>query len=166
MTWEDKYTVKMGDYGEWLVDEELIRRGFTIYKPITKNAHPFDRLVYSKYDSNQCNHEGFILEIKTKPRRMMYADTGIDVKLFNHYRELSERNKLKLFIMFVDYVEKQIYGTWLKDLETPEMGYPLKERTKGGKWVIYFPLNKMKVFKQLTDEEIENIKKYNQSKYW
>ncbi len=80
----NKITTKKGNIGEKLIDAFLIKKGCKFYFPGFNGSHLFDRFCYRiKKDGTI---ESFIVEIKTKPRRNNYPDTGIDLHSYNNYK--------------------------------------------------------------------------------
>ena len=154
MNWQDKAEVKKGNIGEQIINEYLESKGFVIYKPITNGAHAFDKLAIK--DKQQL----IIAEVKTKARRNKYADTGIDMKHFETYQNISKKHNLPIFIFFVDEMLGEVYGNWLTKLIEPRDNYPLIQND-----IIYFPLTNMRNIKKLTIQEVELLKKYSKRNY-
>ena len=160
--WHDLRTVKKGDYGEKLVADYFESRGWVIYNPRTDKAHGFDGYLYK--DGKQ-----IALEVKTKPRCLKYPETGFDEYAFQRYKKLSEEKNMPVVIAFVDELEKQIYGNWLSELNKPlktenpnEQDYPkVVGHTGGNKLTRYFPLKFMRLFRNLTDDEVDILKSFN-----
>jgi hypothetical protein len=148
-------TAQKGNIGEDLVDKKLFLLGYQTYKPSFNESHKFDRLIFSKKTNTF-----YISDIKTKPSRKFFPDTGIDVKHFNTYMESSKNTSLDFLLLFVDELSKTIYGNTLKELtkisfvehNSKTIEYPLIQ-----KGIIYFPLEKMIKFADLTDEEANII---------
>lgn len=153
--WEKRITVIKGDTGEKIVTEYLVRRGYIPYKPEPVGAHPFDRLCATP-DKKHI----FIAEIKTKPARVHYPDTGIDIRHYRDYENVSKAHNLEVFIFFVDQDSKQIYGNKLSELvlertvehKGKQIKYPLQDRG-----IIYFPLVAMKRIGELSDQQCETL---------
>jgi hypothetical protein len=137
-------TVQKGYMGEAEVDKYLIGKGIVPYSPITGVAHPFDRLCAS-----QDKKRIFIAECKAKASRSRYPDTGINLSSYQDYKNIMEIYKIDVWLFFVDEYLKKIYGNSLSELEKPReiiipwrgpTNYPLIDRSKYGKDIIYFPL--------------------------
>lgn len=158
---KDRPETKKGDVGEGIVDDRLTKLDYTIYKPITDNAHSFDRLVMYK-KGRVC-----ILEVKSKTRRKLYPDTGIDHRSYLEYRNKGEKLNLPVILLFVDEDMKTVYGNTLSKLEeeitvdvrNKKVTYPLLDRG-----IIYFHLSKMKKFFTITADECELLKEYTTKK--
>ena len=146
--WHEKRETKIGDYGEELVIKHLESKNFVCYKAVTNASHPFDFLV-SK------NDELFFVEVKTKPRRKYYPDTGFDIRSYKRYLRACETTGRRMFVFFVDVQQKQIYGNFLDELEErciERFVYPFEDRG-----IRYYPLSKMKIIRELSDEEVNTI---------
>lgn len=154
--------VEKGNFGEQIVDKWLASKGLIVYKPTTNNAHGFDRLV--SVDKSSL----VIVEVKTKPKRLYFPDTGINIKHFEGYKEVSEKHSIPVCIFFVDEILKQIYCGWLSELiqekqinwKGKQIAYPLTS-----KGIVYFYQPSMKVIHYLTDEEVKEIKSLSNSNY-
>ena len=163
MSWQDKTTVKKGNWGERYVEKHLLKHGYVPFKSVSDTAHPFDRLVASR-DKKSIS----IAEIKTKPRRLYYPDTGFDIRSYEDYKAISQKHNLGVYIFFVDEHEKQIYGNFLSILDEPceieykgrKLSYPLND-----KGIRYFPLAKMNKIADLTEIEATILRKLSTRKY-
>lgn len=158
-----KTTVK-GTYGEDVCFEYLRRRGHTVYRPDRDDrAHPFDTLLVHGQSM-----EITIADVKTKPRREAYPDTGINERHFCKYTTASIRNKLRVFLFFVDETEGRIYGNFLDILtERHEIVHNGKKevypKNYGG--IVYFPLEKMKTICWIPDDEISKLKEMRNTSF-
>ena len=161
MKWNDKPQVKKGNLGEDAVERFLEEQGFVIYKPVTDAAHPFDRLCVK--DKNTV----FAAEIKTKPKRTYYPDTGFDYTHYEDYQRMQKKG-LNVYIFFVDEREGVVYGNPLDKIsescEVEHNGVMLKypKRENG---IIYFPIQKMEFFNYLEESEINSIKELYMGNY-
>jgi hypothetical protein len=164
VSWEDKPEVQKGNIGERLVDEYLLRKGIVPYRPIVSQAHPFDRLCASS-DKKRI----YVVEVKTKPRREHYPDTGVEFRHFNDYLNIAIQHSMDVFIYFVDEVRKEIYGGELVSNlaqirqewhEGRELVYPLKH-----KGIIYFPLSAMEHVADLPEEVCKKLASLRRSNY-
>lgn len=162
MAWEDKTTVKKGDYAEALVDKILERNGYIMYFPKTNGPHAFDRLAIKNKE------KALIVEVKAKAARNRYPDTGIDIRHYEGYKKIRDAHDLPVLMMFVDEQKGEIYGNLLKVLEEENVvehnrnliTYPVKQHG-----IIYFPLALMKTFTKLTDKDIKFLKGHNTRNY-
>lgn len=159
MNWDDKTTTKKGNIGERLVHSFLLNKKITPYVPISKQAHPFDSLCAS-----QDKRRIFIVEVKTKEARKYYQDTGINVSHYNDYTYIQNKLQIPVWIFFVDADNKKIYGNKLSELEKPQTinknEYPLTQ-----KGIIYFPLINTKTICELSDDDCDEIKRYDTKNY-
>jgi hypothetical protein len=163
--WQKKDTVKKGNIGESIVDEYLKSKGFEVYEPITSNAHGFDRLVSKGKDSFM------VVEVKTKAKRNYYPDTGIDYRHYLEYRHISNKHNLPVWIFFVDEMERKVYAGLLSEMEINNcynyngklLSYPKVEGDS--RKIIYFYQPNLKHIKDLTNNEVEQIKSYSTRKH-
>jgi hypothetical protein len=164
MNWEDRPEVRKGNIGEKLVDEYLLRKGIVPYRPIACQAHPFDRLCASS-DKKRI----YVVEVKTKPRREFYPDTGIDFRHYNDYLNIAMHHTMDVFIYFVDEIEKSIYGGELISnlakvrqiqYKGKTLTYPLAQRG-----IIYFPLVAMERVCDLPDAVCAELAKLRRTNY-
>lgn len=151
MNWNDKPSVKKGAIGEDIVDQWLLKRGFIPYRPIADCAHPFDRLVASKNKSTIV-----IVEVKSKPRRNLYPDTGIDIRHYDDYSLVFEKYKIPIFLAFVDEKSQSIYGQFLSELNKPSV---VEGHEYPWRWdrIIYFPLEAMRTIAPLTQGQTASL---------
>lgn len=154
--WHEQQKVKIGDYGEELVRNFLEEKRCVCYKPLTDASHPFDFLA-SRRDLGT-----FAVEVKTKPSRRKYPDTGFDVRHYKGYKQFTEEHSMNMFVFFVDVEKGLIYGNYLHELDKPRISngdaYPFEEFTKHGGMIRYFPLEAVIPVRKLTDDEINNLK--------
>lgn len=160
--WNDLVSVKKGCVGERLVNQYLIEQGFIPYSPDTDGAHPFDRLVATR-DKRHI----FIADVKTKPARTFYPDTGINIAHYNQYDFIQKRHKVNTFIFFVDEDAGKVYGNWLRKLArerwvSHKRGTNYYPKEDGG--IIYFPLAVMKHICDIPAEAISELKKFSRRK--
>ena len=155
--WEGKVEVKKGNIGEELVDEYLHKKGVLTYSCKLQGPHTFDRLCI-------INSQIFIIDVKCKPSRNYYPDSGFDIITYNKYKEIIKENNLDFFIFFVDEKSKQIYGSTLdkleKSIKVGRKTYPSRENE-----IIYFPLQNMKKICRISEENSQRIKRYNTRNY-
>jgi hypothetical protein len=141
-------TTKLGNVGEKYITEFAKSKGAKPYIPAFDASFPVDSLCLK-------NGKVFSIEVKSKPRFQHYQITGYDLKDHQEYISLD----FPVYVLFCDYVSKQIYGAWAKELDKMEKSY-----FTGG--VVAFPLSAMTIYRGLSNIEVEELKKYNQSKYW
>lgn len=155
MGFHDKLTTRKGALGEQIARRHLESRGLIVYAPLTDGAHLFDFLC-----ANKQKQSIVAAEVKTKPRRLHFPDTGIDVRHFNDYMAIQTKYGIDVFLYFVDEHERRIYGNKLQTLiasrEVDHNGktivYPL--RING---IIYFPLCAMVDVAQITEQDADAI---------
>lgn len=158
-SFDDKQTTKKGKLGESVVRKYMEDRGWIIYTPETEKAHAFDKVAIKDKDKI-C-----LLEVKTKARRNFYNDTGIDIRHYLEYKNISEKYHLPIFLFFVDEMLGKVYGNKLSYLEekvktNDGLEYPLKQNG-----IIYFPLERMKPIAILDAKTVLEIKHLNTRNY-
>lgn len=157
-------STKKGVLAEKLVEQRLRTKGWVIYRPGEEDgAHGFDILTMKQ------KKDLMIVEVKAKARRNKLPDTGIDTRLYKEYVEVSMKHNLKVFLVFVDEFLGKVYGNYISKLsETYEENnviYPLIEKTKNGKEIIYFPLSNMKDLFKLDDSVLTSLKELSTRSY-
>jgi hypothetical protein len=151
MSWQDRTQVKKGNLGESIVDQLAIQKGYVPFTalPTYDGPHAFDRVMVRQDKTGL-----FLLEVKTKPARKYYPDTGFDYKNYLEYKAIEKKHNLRVFVAFVDEARGEIYGNWLSELERPVYeSYPIIN----GK-VIYFPLAHMKTLGKISKEKCEELR--------
>lgn len=157
MRFEDKATTKKGDLGENIVDNIMLEKGYIPYLPLKgTGAHPFDRL-YATRDKETI----FILDVKAKPQRTYYPDTGINLNNYNQYKSFMDKYKICVVLMFVDEKIATVYGGKITKLSAVKeiwhkgkiLQYPLID-----KGIIYFPIDSMETVANITPEEAQSLK--------
>ena len=93
--WNNKTSVKKGTIGENLTKQYLKNSGYIIYSPETGGPHPFDTLIVTPDKKNIG-----VAEIKTKAKRMLYPDTGIDIRHYNDYLNVQNKYNIEVHIFF------------------------------------------------------------------
>lgn len=147
MEFNNLQTTRLGDRGEQFIQEFAKSKCAKAYIPAIKESYPCDSIAI---------HSGgtlFGIEVKTKPRMKYYEQTGFDSNDFLAYCNLG----FPVYILFVDYVTKSIYGAFVSHLKR----FSLPK----GKLVL-FPLSCMTKYRDLTDDEVLYIKELNGSNYW
>ena len=155
MNGEDRTEVKKGNIGEDLIDEFLLKKNIIPYISISKTAHPFDRLCITKNKKKL-----IIAEVKTKPKRIYYEDTGFNLKHYEDYKFIRDKYNIPVFIFFVDEYLEKIYGNYLNVLSKKYKKYPKIENN-----IIYFHLDSMRNIMKLTKENVEKLKKLTTRNY-
>ena len=158
MDWQSKTTVKKGNVGEKIVNDYLIKNGYIPYSPNAEGAHPFDRLCASKDKKTL-----FITEVKTKPARVYYPDTGIDIRHYNGYKYVHDKYNIDVLLIFVDQDMGKVYGNHMRILDIPRvidyngkrLAYPLVQNN-----IIYFPLYAMVDIGFINNKELELLNIY------
>lgn len=161
--WHERIQVKKGDLGEKIVDAYLEEKKIVVYKTAFDGAHPFDRLLATP-DKKQL----IVADVKTKPQRKYYPDTGIDLRHFNEYQHISHKHNVKVMLFFVDQVAAKVYGNYLHELIKPleiqhnnkTLQYPITEKN-----IIYFPLCKMIFIENLDNYQIDELKTLSSGRY-
>ena len=162
MKFEDLPQVKKATIGEKIVDDYLRDNGYIPYHPSeVDGAHPFDRLVAAK-DKTRI----FIGEIKAKPARIRYPDTGINKKSYEEYQYIHKKYGIKIFLFFVDEKRGEIYGNYIDTLDEKRIEqrkdgkfvqYPLEQSTANGIRIRYWPISAMRLICKLDNEQIEML---------
>ncbi len=149
--WNKRKKTKKGNYGENLVKTYLTKKGYMIYEASNPDeVHPIDQIILFK------NKIICFIEVKTKPKRVMYNDTGIDWTTHCNYLEFGDMNNLPVFIVFVDESIGWAYGEYITSLAMSGV----KENG-----MIYFPLKSMKMLFKISEEDRENLKKLSSSEF-
>ncbi len=154
-------TSTKGYLGETLVRDLLHRYGLVVYKPDTEQPHAFDLLAIRE------KKETLLVECKSKPRRMHYCDTGIDLEQYKIYQQISKELDSELFLTFVDESMGEVYGNLLSELSKPHVDafgnrYPLIQND-----IVYFSLESMQHhLAHLDDGTIAALKKVSSGSYY
>lgn len=146
MNWQKLKTVKKGNVGEQIVLDFLSERGFIVYQPVVDGAHKIDFFAHKSGKSKNI----IAAEVKSKRRMAKYAETGFNVSAYEHYKEVLDKHKVDTFCFFVDDFEGCIYGAWLSTLG---------DGNRRGA-VITWRLDRMRVIRKLTDDEISELTKH------
>lgn len=140
-------TTILGSRGEEFLTEFAQAHDSKAYIPSISESYPVDGIAIS------AKGKAWGIEVKTKPRMKYYEQTGFDSNDFLAYCNLG----FPVYILFVDYVTKSIYGAFVSHLKR----FSLPK----GKLVL-FPLSCMTKYRDLTDDEVLYIKELNGSNYW
>ena len=164
-------TIK-GKIGQQLLISCMLKR-FPIFKlyPCSQQnegSHCFDGIII-KNDQIVA-----LYDVKTKPRRWKYEDTGIDKRSYDTYINVFKKYRKPFYLFFVDQYTKQIYYNTIwklsKNIIVKNKKYPIIQNNYSST-IIYFPLVSMKLLCQLTDEQLKSIElnssmnNYHKQKY-
>lgn len=159
-----KMTTRKGVKGEDICFQYLRSKGHTIYRPdMEDRPHPIDSFVVHGQKFTVC-----AADVKTKPRREAYPDTGINMHHYGVYCHIKNINNIRVFLFFVDETAKKIYGNWLDIIEKrrevihngKRLTYPMQ---MGGQ--IYFPLSAMIEIADISDESVDALKAMRNSRF-
>lgn len=160
--WSERVEVIKGDFAESIVDKFLEEKGYIVYNPKTSGSHAFDRIAIK--DKNQM----IIAESKAKARRTYYYDTGINLKHFKEYNNISQKHNIPVFLFFADEFQEKIYGNFLERLQQ-EFIYTYRNRRKKypsiENGIIYFCLESMMDICNLTKEQVQFLKNNSRRNY-
>jgi hypothetical protein len=134
-------TTRLGFSGE-----DLCKEYFKIKKYEVKEAEKGPHLIDFELEKNGKN---ILCDIKTKPHRIFYQDTGFDMADYITYKRLQKITGKKVLIVFVDYYAKSVYGNYLDSLD---------KYKKYDKKIVYFSLNGMRKLFDLSDESIKILR--------
>ena len=153
--WNEKIETKIGNIGEQIIRNFFERNGYICYQPVTDGAHLLDFFFFKK-------NKGIIAaDVKTKPSRNKYPDTGFNLKHYEAYNKFISEHNMMMFIFFVDPRKKEIYGNFLHELDKQRISngmlYPLDEKTKFGTWIRYYPLEAMIHIADLSNYEVSAL---------
>jgi len=108
----------------------------------------------------------YLIDVKTKRCRELYADTGIDYPDYLGYNDLSMEEDLDVKIAFVDYHLSTVYWGNLNDLDVYDGKYPKFDyRCGASKGIVYFRTDSFETIGYLTREEIELLKSKENSRW-
>lgn len=188
--WEEKSEVKKGNIGERIVNEILSKKGYIIYRPITKGAHKIDFFAHREDIEKRI----ICIEAKAKRRMAKHTKTGFNLNAYLHYKEIQEKYNIETYVYFIDDFEGWVYGNWLNELG--EGMLPLSEnlsiRYGLERWILFnefenfiinkfknilpnsfikqqtvivWDLDKMKKERKLTEDELIELSKYTKENY-
>lgn len=139
-------TTQLGELAEAMIASEFCKsKGYSPFGPLMEGSHMIDCVMIS--GSSVC-----YLDLKCKSKRKYYPDTGFDTADVEKYMTYY----FPVYILWADIVQKKIYGNWLKKL------IPHK-KVEGV--ITYFPLDKMIFYRDMTQEEFEQLKTLENNKY-
>ena len=166
-----KSTTRKGMIAEEIVDELLKNLNCMPYAPKYQDkSHPVDRIVL-----NCLGRKTYFcfIDVKCKPKRTKYPDTGINLNHYGKYKFLSDHENAKVYLFFVDEDSGDVYGNFLDVLDQERviehnhalLEYPIMDtfgRTGG---IIYFPMVAMEPIAKLIPENIAKLRSLNTSEY-
>lgn len=154
--------LKKGEVGEQIVRQHLEGKDWVVYQPQTPGAHCFDILAIK--DKKQA----IALDVKAKSRMNKFPATGINQKHFEEYQHFSEKHLMPFWVIFVDEMQKTVYGNSIEELEKKRevegVTYPFIMKTAYAA-VRLWPLEAMKPIAVLDEREQEQLISFNQRKY-
>ena len=158
MKFKERTETKKGTVGEELIQNWLEKHGLVLYEPVGEKAHLID---FFAVDKNTC--KTYIVEVKTKAKRLKYDDTGINQRNFLEYIKLSKEHNMRILLIFVDEENGLIYGNFLDQLEQPikynNKMYPYDEPNSFGPEIHYWPLSRMHKIEYLSADVQSQLKK-------
>lgn len=156
-------SIKKGDIGERLVADTLGSRGLLTTKWDQDGSHPYDKIMVERKSGKIIS----LFDVKTKPIRNNYQDTGINLSKYYHYQNSSKINKFPFALFFVDEVRREIYFGFLHELCSKRMCegqiYPKIERFRES--IIYFHISTLKLLCSIATSTSCSIKDQNQRSY-
>lgn len=156
-------TTKLGDIGEEIVDKWLYMEGFDgwgtsdIYVPNHNGSHIIDRVMF-------LSGSVICFDVKTKSSRDLYSDVGIDTNDYKKYKMLANSG-VHVMLFFVDVKLGKCYGGFLGDIDKEyyigRNRYPLHSQTSYGFDVTYFPIDIMKEYFVIEEEDLVRLRKFS-----
>ena len=163
MEWKDKREVKIGTYGEHLVQKELEKSKWSVYKNQTDKGEKFDFLC-------EKDNKAILVEVKTKPYMTVgkyLGLTGIDMKDWEKYNKIKESINKKLYIFFVDALHKTIRFGNFDFISEPvvinDVIFPMDCNHFKNPMTLFHP-EQLTTVRELTNEEIYWLKTKSKSR--
>lgn len=146
-----KIKLQKGELGENIISKYLEKKGWIVYRPFTKDkAHYFDMLC-------TLNKEKVIaIDVKTKARLNKWNAQGIDIRSYNEYLNFVKQTSINFYLIFVDDKNGEVHLADLIKLKKPI--YPNEK-------IIAWNLKDMKYLFKITQNEINELSKYDQRNY-
>lgn len=150
-------TTRKGEFAEDILLKLMRDGGCNVYRPTEKDrAHPIDMFVMPGQTMRM-----FAADVKAKPKRSNYPDTGIDFRHWGKYCHINTYQHTPVFLFFVDEDCGRIYGNWLEILNKPvtithngkRIDYPKPEGN-----IIYFPMQSMIKIGNIAPDDIEKLR--------
>lgn len=151
MNWEDKPQVKKGNIGENIIIDFLEKKGYIIYKPITKAAHWIDIIATKNKE------EIYAIDVKTKARFNKWMAQGIDVKHYEDYKRFKKKCNINVYLFFVDDKNGEIHCA---DLNKLSDGF-----CPNNPEIIAWNLDEMELVDKLPKNQIKILSKYDTRNY-
>jgi hypothetical protein len=155
--------LKKGDLAEKAIKGILEKRGYVVYMPKTEGSHAFDMLAIKNKET------AIALDIKAKARRTKYKDTGIDVRLYNVYKNFSVKHNMPFWVIFVDESMKKAYGNELSVLDQERVldghKYPWECITQEGRRIVYWHIDSMITIADLEESLVNDLIVTSQRNY-
>lgn len=143
--------LKKGEIGEKIIYKILEDKGWIVYCPFTKDkAHYFDILATKN------KKDVIAIDIKTKARLNKWEATGINIKTHKEYLNFIETTKIPFYLIFIDDKLGTIHSLDLR--KEIKCFNPTS-------YLIAWYLKDMKHIGNITNEQIEELSKYDQRKY-
>lgn len=160
--WDQRLSVKKGDVGERIFKHLFEKRGWIMYKCLTRNSpHVIDFIAYKN------NKAVRFLEVKAKKsmtNKRGVEHTGVNTSNLKTYKYFLEKHKQDIFLVFVDQAKGEIYGNYLSKLiETKveeNVKFPYTFIAKDGTSITTFPVSSMKRIAKLDERQIKELIRY------
>lgn len=152
--WEEKTTVKKGDFAEDIVHRFIEDKGYVVYSPKTKGPHAFDRLAIKNKE------KVIIVDIKAKAKLSKFDETGFNYKHYEEYKRISQRHSIPVFIFFVDEMLAEIYGNFLNTLEKNS-----RVVEWGTKMILFQMKDMQRNIYKLNNEQVQTLKQFSTRNY-
>lgn len=149
MIWKEQPKTKKGYIAENIIANLLVHEGYQVYMLFNEESHAFDMIINWRDDKLIR-----FVDVKCKARLESSNSTGIDYKYYQEYIDYTKLYNADFFLMFVDEKEGKVYGQSLRVLDETH-----SFRLDG---MIYWDLENMITFRNLTDAEIVELSQYNQ----
>lgn len=153
--------LKKGDIGERIVRAYLEAKGWVVYRPETEGPHCFDMLSIRE------KRTAIAIDVKAKARLNRYPATGINQKHFEEYFAFSKKHNMPFWLVFVDEMQREVYGNTIEELEKPReidgRKYPMVMEWKTPTRI--WPLSVMKTISKLTEEHCKELVSVSQRKH-
>jgi len=106
------------------------------------------------------------LQVKAKPARTHYPDTGFNTSSYRNYLDFMRVNDEDIMCVFVDEHAGMVYRQWLTILEIERfiywdghnLRYPQSQWTNTKKCITYYPVEAMEIWFTLSENEIAQLK--------